>query len=289
MVQPASVALRPLLVPVELRGEAAGLFSSLTSGAMVAGPVLGGLLVASLGPTWGFVAVGAGSFWSAAWMARVRTRPKPRERESSFLADLAEGAGVVRRVAWLVAGLVSAAAFHLGTGLLIVLLEVTVVRDLGGPSALGWVVGLQGVGGVVGGLIAMRWLGTRLLARGFAMLALTPLLPFALAWPGTLWAVMLGAALSQLGIMAFSVAWDVALQDGIEHRHLARVASWDQLVSFVALPVGAGLAGVVASGARPEVVFTGLGLWLGVAGLIPLAVPAIWRLRRVTVTSPGGR
>ena len=58
---PASSAIRPQLVPVEMRQRANALNRLFLNGAAIVGAPLGGVLVAGVGPGWG-IAVDAASF-----------------------------------------------------------------------------------------------------------------------------------------------------------------------------------------------------------------------------------
>src|SRR6478735_4233873 len=115
------------------------------------------------------VTSGAGAFFFPAFVS-LRPLVVPAERRQdanaaiSFLqsaaqiagpvrAEIVEGLAEIRRHDWLWTGLVSAGMFHVATGVLVVLVEVTAVRDLGGARALGLVVAAQGVGGILGGLL----------------------------------------------------------------------------------------------------------------------------------------
>ena len=84
------------------------------------------------------------------------------------------------------------------------------------------------------------------------------------------------------GLNFYAVAWDTAIQDHVPHRVLARVASWDVLTSFLALPLGNALAGPVsiALGVNRTLVI-GAGILLA-ASLAPLLVAGTRRLTRAT-------
>jgi MFS-type transporter involved in bile tolerance (Atg22 family) len=138
------------------------------------------------------------------------------------------------------------------------------------------------VGGVIGGVIAMRFRPRRLLLAGFCALGLMPFWAATYVWPGVLSGVMAGAVLGFAGLTFFGVAWDTALQDHIPHHLLARVASWDILTSFVGMPVGNALAGPLADRFGTHVVLLGAAAVLLVAGLAPVALRGTRDLRAAT-------
>ncbi|MDV3219921.1 MFS transporter [Intrasporangium sp.] len=272
---PAFVSLRPLVVPPDLRQSGNAAVSFTQSAAHVAGPVLAGFVVAHSGPVVGFAVNAATFVWSAACVLRVRSRAAVRVQRRSFLAETREGLDEIRSRDWLWTGLVSAGMFHIGTGVFTVLVEITAVRDLGGARTLGFITAAQGVGGVLGGLLAMRVRPRRMLLWGFVALGAFPLFPLSFAWPGSLSAILAFAVLAQLGLMFFSVGWDTALQDGIPHERLARVASWDILISFLAIPVGNLLAGPAGDALETETVMAGIAVWMLAAGCWPLLVRGV--------------
>src|SRR6478672_11840970 len=163
---PAFVSLRPLIVPVEGLQTANGAISFLQSSAQVAGPVIAGLVVAQLGPVPGF-AVNALTFaWSAVCVARLRARAERLAPRAGMLTEVRKGLAEIRTRDWLWTSLVSAAMFHVATGVFIVLVEVTAVRDLGGAHALGLITAALGAGGLLGGGVARRPRGSHGLGRG---------------------------------------------------------------------------------------------------------------------------
>ena len=267
---PAFVSLRPLVVPTEQRQSANAVISFLQSAAQIAGPLLAGLVVAHLGPVTGFAVNAATFVWSAVSVTLVRSRAERRTERSSVRAEIVEGLVEIRRRDWLWTGLLSAGMFHVATGVLGVVVEVTAVRDLGGARALGLVIAAQGVGGILGGLLAMRVQPRRLLLWAFVALGAFPLFPLAFFWPGHLAGILVLGLVANAGLMFFAVGWDTALQDGVPHDRLARVASWDILISFSAIPLGNVLAGPLSERFDTATIMLGVSLWMLVAGCWPL-------------------
>jgi MFS family permease len=94
-----------------------------------------------------------------------------------------------------------------------------------------------------------------------------------------LWAVVVAAAVSGVGVEVFSVLWASALQHYIPAERLSRVAAYDSLGSFAFIPLGLIAAGPLATalgGIHPA-------LWamvaiMGVPSVLVLLVPDLWRL-----------
>jgi MFS family permease len=283
---PAMSSLKPILVPVERRQSANATLSLLQTGSTVVGPAAAGLLVAFAGPPVGF-AVNAVTFVvSAVTVALIRVGA-PRPERTGMLTELRAGWAEIRRHDWLFIGVVAAGCFHVANGVVIVLVQVVAVRNLGGATAVGFISAAQGVGGVIGGIVAMRFRPHRLLLAGFLALGLMPLWVASYVWPGALTGVMAGAVLGFAGITFFGVAWDTALQDHIPHHLLARVASWDILTSYVGMPVGNALAGPLADHLGVKPVLLACAPVLLVAGLAPLAARGTRMLTSAAATDVG--
>jgi MFS family permease len=278
---PAFVSLRPLLVAVDRRHAANATLNILQNSAFILGPAAAGVFVAWAGAPWAFV-VNAGSFLvSAGTVAAIRV-DAPRAPRVGMLAELREGWHEVTSRSWLLAGLLAATAYHAAFGAVTVLVDVIAVRDLGGPTALGWISAASGAGGLVGGLLALRMPPSRPLFVGWPCVALMSLYAAAFAWPGHLGVVIGAAVVAFGGLMYFSVCWDTALQDGVPHAVLARVSSWDILTSFVAIPAGNALAGPLAHTYGTGRVILVAAVVMALASLAPMLVRGSRDLRRVT-------
>lgn len=293
---PAMSALKPLLVPPEGRHAANAALSTLQTAAMTLGPALAGVLVAVFGAPFGF-AVNAASFVASAvtvGLVRARVTRAPRDaggRVGGFLRDLRGGWDAVRSRDWLLWGVAAAAVYHVANGVVLVTVNVVALTRLGGPSALGLISAAEGLGGVLGSLVALRVRPRRPLAVGFVALGLMPVWVLSYVWPGTLTGVLVGAVVGYSGLMFFGVCWETALQNHVPHELLARVASWDTLTSFVGMPLGQACAGLLTDRFGTSPVLTGAAAVILVAGVAPLAVGGTRRLTQaptepVTVAAP---
>lgn len=284
---PAFVSLRPLLVAVDQRHAANATLNILQNFAFILGPAAAGVFVAWNGAPWAFVVNGASFLVSAATVAAIRV-DAPRAPRVGMVAELREGWHEVTSRSWLLAGLLAATAYHAAFGAVVVLIDVIAVRDLGGPTALGWISAASGAGGLGGGLLALRLPPSRPLLVGWPCVALMSLFAAAFAWPGDL-AVVVGAAVVAFGgLMYFSVCWDTALQDGVPHAVLARVSSWDILTSFVAIPAGNALAGPLAHTFGTGRVIVVAAVVMALAAFAPLLIRGSRELRRHPDVLQGG-
>jgi len=282
---PAMTSLKPMLVSVEHRQSTNATLSLLQTTSAVLGPAIGGVVVARFGAPTGF-AVDAVSFLAslaAALLIRARADRAPR---TGMLNELGEGLREIRSRDWLLAGVLAATVYHIANGVILVLVQVVAIERLGGASAAGLIASAEGLGGLLGAAVAIRFRPRRLLRAGWFTLLLMPLWAFAYVWPAVLVAVAAGAIIGYAGLSFFSVAWETAIQDHIPHRSLGKVASWDQLTSFIAMPLGNMLAGPLseAYGIDPVLVVCGLVL-LG-ASVTPLLVRGSRHLTRAEAPLP---
>ncbi|WP_305782328.1 MFS transporter [Symbioplanes lichenis] len=277
--EPAMSALKPMLVPPERRRQANATLSMLQNACRVAGPALGGVVVAAAGAPAGF-AVNAVSFAASGVAALlIRTRAT-RVAGAGLLSELGAGWRAIRERDWLLTGTLAATGYHLANGVVLVLVQVVAVEQLGGARTAGFVAAAEGVGGVLGAAVALRWRTRRLLLAGWPGVLLMPLWALAYVWPGTLVAVLAGAVVGYAGLFFYAVAWDTAVQDHVPHSVLARVVSWEILGSYLALPVGNALAGPLARSIGIDTSLMAAAAVMFGAALVPLTVRGTRELTR---------
>ncbi|MEU4691125.1 MFS transporter [Actinoplanes sp. NPDC023714] len=282
---PAMTALKPLLVPVERRQSANATLSMLQTACGIAGPTLGGITVAAAGSAAGFAANAFSFLLSlvAAAMISVRAERGPR---SPMLAELAAGWKEIRTRDWLMGGLFGATVYHIANGMILVLVQVIAVERLGGAHAVGLIYAAEGLGGFLGAALGMRFRPRRLLRAGWLALMLMPLWALAYVWPGVLWAVLAGAVAGYAGLLFYDVAWETAIQDNVPQRILGRVASWDYVTSFLAMPIGNALAGPLSAHFGTDRVMTCCAAVLFLATASQLLIPGTRRLTRAGADQP---
>lgn len=245
---PASAALTPQTVPVELLRPANALMRMAINLGMIIGAALGGMLVAAVGPGWG-IACNAVAFFGAAlsyFGLRIPGgKAEPAERAHPW-RELREGWQEFTSRTWvwvvvvqfMVVNAVVAGGVHV--------LGPTIADETFGRTGWGIVLAAQMAGAVAGGFVAARSRARHALRIGVAVVALeaVPLVVLAEA-PGVL---LLTVAMFVNGVAMeqFGVAWEVSLQENVPEDRLARVYSYDALGSFIALPVGEMAAGPVA-------------------------------------------
>jgi MFS family permease len=276
---PAMSVLKPLLVPAERRQRANATLSMLQTGSSVVGPALGGLTVAAFGAPAGF-AVNAVSFLASmtvALLLRVRAERGPHE---SMLSEMRDGWREISRRDWLVGGLFAATVYHIANGVILVLVQLVAIQRLGGASAAGFIASAEGLGGLLGAGLGLRFRPRHPLRAGWLTLMLMPIWALSYVWPAALVAVLAGAVIGYAGLFFFDVAWETAIQDHVPHKALGRVSSWDYLTSFLAMPIGNALAGPLSHAYGIDRVLVACAAVLGLAALSQLAVPGVRKMTR---------
>ncbi|NKE60112.1 MFS transporter [Lentzea sp. PSKA42] len=236
---PASAALVPQTVPVELRQRANALLRLGLNSAHIGGAALGGLLIAFTGPGWG-LAVDALSFALAGvFFAFVRV-PAARVvagHKPSVLSELKVGWTEFASRTWVwvvvVAFTFVNAAFAGG----VMILGPVLADTTFGRETWGLVLASQTAGMVAGAVIALRVKVRRLLLLGVVCVAAFAGPPLAMAVHPEPWLLMITAFVCGLGLEQFGVAWETSLQHHVPEDRLARVYSYDMLGSIVAIPL----------------------------------------------------
>jgi predicted MFS family arabinose efflux permease len=245
--------------------------------AQIGGPGLGGLLAQAAGPVTGLLA-DAVSF--AVSFCCLSAMQPPRDRRSGDPADGGVLDGL--RFAWRDPYLRAMAAFSSLGNLALTgvdaLLVVFLVRTIGLSSAVaGLVLASLGAGGVLGALAARplgRWLGTAraLLIAVPAGLCLALLLPLADKGPRLAFAC---AALVCTGcvIVIGNVIVDSFMQAYVPPDILGRVISATWAAGFAMMPVGALLAGALATTLGVRVALWALTALIAASGFTFLMTP----------------
>ncbi|MFB7865309.1 MFS transporter [Streptomyces sp. NPDC056069] len=248
---PTSAPLVKGTVPAEALHRANAAMAVAYSVSRVGGPALAGTLILTVGPGWAFVLDAASFGVSAALLCAVRVaRVKVPRRP--LLADLKEGWREVRTRDWYWTSLIGHSAWNGAAAVLMTLGPAIALQRLGGDLA--WAVFLQvgAVGLLLGSLAADRVRpGRPILAAnlGLATYAL-PLLLLAAGAPAPLTIAAYGLAQAGLGFL--TPVWETAVQRAVPEHALARVTSYDWLLSFAAMPLGYTLAPLAAATWGPE-------------------------------------
>jgi MFS family permease len=275
---PAFDAVVPELLPPEALAAANALDQLVRPLAQrLAGPALGGALVAAAGPGTAF-ALDAASFAVSAGALLTMRPPHERKQSASVGVELRAGLAYVAGRRWLWVTLAAAAlAFLLFMGPAEVLLPYLVKDSLHGSAAqLGLVLAAGGVGSAGCALLLARG---GLPRRGITfMYAAWTLATLAVAGYGlstAVWQLML-ASLAFNGLeTAGTIVWATAKQRHVPAALLGRVSSLDWLVSTGLLPLSYALTGPVSGAIGVRQTLIGAGVLGGLVTFAALYAPGV--------------
>jgi MFS family permease len=249
----ASPALRgivpELVAPADLR-RANSVLASTRNATLILGPTAAALIVAGFGGGWA-IAIDALRFLAAAaFLARLNLPARPPAEQNHLLADIRDGWREFRSIRWVWSMAASFCALNLVNVGSWQVLGPALTKERSGEAAWGLVLGVRA--GALGAL---------------------PLFALGLGVPAP---VLMGCAfIAALGFTVSGVTWETALQRHVPTHLLSRVSSYDDLLSYAAIPVGLLLVGPAASrwGAGHVALYCGVGYLA--ATLAPLAVRAV--------------
>ncbi|MEU8264868.1 MFS transporter [Micromonospora sp. NPDC048999] len=264
-------------VEAEGRQRANALMGAAANASRLAGPALAGLLIWTVGSGWAFVLDAASFAVSAALLSVIRVRHVAVPHRS-LRADLMLGWREVRSRDWYWSSLLAHGVWNGAAAVLITVGPVVAVDRLGGEGV--WVL-LQQAGAaglLLGSLLAARVRPARPVLLGNLALATyaAPLLLLAVAAPAPVSIAAYCLALVALGFL--NPVWETVVQGQFPPEVLARVTSYDWLMSLGAMPVGYALAPLAARAWGPSVPLAVAGALVLLACVGTAAVPGVRRL-----------
>jgi len=292
---PAFEAIVPTLVRVDELAHASAVDQFVRPlSVQLAGPAVGGVLVAVTGPGVAFLVDAATFLVAACALLAMRATSQLTTPASgrSPLAGLGDALRFVRANPWLARTLVAA-----GVTLLVflgpyqVLLPFVVKNVLhAGSGTLGAIRALGGLGALTAALtIGQGGLPGRFISAMFAAWALQSLALAGYALATGTWAFACIALLSGACGAVGNVIWGTLMKTRVPNELLGRVASLDWLVSIGLTPVSFALTGPAAHafGARATLLAAGLIATITLLGF--LVTPSLRATERVAWKQPLGQ
>jgi predicted MFS family arabinose efflux permease len=276
------VYLRALLTPEELVEGNAKLQGS-SAAAELAGPGLAGLMAQVLGATAAVLANAASFLVSAACLLAIRHRaprqPAPQQRPP-FRRTIADGIRFVARDPYLSRMTLCMMTGNLSLIGFVAVQVVFLVRVLGLPSAaIGLLVAVQGVGGLLGATVTRRIserIGTArcmlLAVLGFQPFCL--LAPMATRGPGLVLYVA-GILMTAIAVVICNVLIGSFRQAYSPPGMLGRVSATMKFLTMGTSPLGALAGGVLAATIGPRAALWVLFAALTASGMLLLSRPFI--------------
>ncbi|MFJ4844611.1 MULTISPECIES: MFS transporter [unclassified Streptomyces] len=277
---PALRGIVPQLVPKDATRQANALLGSVGNATKILGPGLSGTLVAAVGggPAIAFDALTY--FLAAVCLTRLSplSGPPGARRSAGLLADIRSGWAEYRRIRWVWTVSLAFCVINLVQVGTWQILGPVLTRQVDGEAAWGFVLSARGAGLLVMSAVMYR-LAIRHLLRVGQLAAVLGALPL-LVLGARLHAPWLVAAAftAGLGSSVASVGWDTSLQEHVPQHALSRVSSFDDLLSYLAIPVGQLSVAPLADRFGGFRVTVAAGVVYAAAALAPLASTAVRRL-----------
>ena len=265
---PASFALVPTLVKPDQLQAGNALSAAMTQAGSLAGPVLGGILVATAGSTPAFAVDAATFALSAISLALISTRSPAAAADGGAPEETGPGVWTLLRTSRLLqVFLVVGIAANLASGGTTDVALPALAHARFGAGGYGALLACFGTGAMLGTLYAARG---RKLARPtvvacgayFVMAAATALLPFLWGLPGAAAASLVWGVTNGFG----NVVFITLLQQWAPGRLLGRVMGLIMLASFGSFPLSVAVAGLLVRHLGPSPIFP------IAAGLVTVAI-----------------
>jgi len=244
---PASGGLIPQTVSAGRLQQANALMSVSRSATGIFGPPVAGLLIVTTGTGIVFLVDAATFVISAISLLMLRLAPtEARPGEQHFFADLAAGWREVSSRRWILAAICAFAISNTSSSAFFILGAVIANTTLGGAAAWGLILTGGAIGGVVGGVLALRLHPERPLLVGFLLTSAQALPLLALIGPSPILVIAAGSFVSVACIQLANTWWFTMLQQHVPEHARSRVSSYDLLLSLVFQPLGSVAAGPLA-------------------------------------------
>jgi MFS family permease len=257
----------------------------------LAGPAVGGWLVAAFGTGVAF-AVDAASFAaSAAALIAMQSPPHPRaEHVEAPVAAVKEGLRFVRSRVWLWGTLASAAVAYLAFfGPAEVLLPYLVKNDLHASAGdLGLVFAAGGIGAIGSALVmGQRGHPRRDVTFMYAAWTLATLAVAGYGLATASWQLMLACLVFNALETVGTIVWATIKQRHVPAAMLGRVSSLDWLISIGLLPLSFALTAPIAAAVGARTTLIGAAVIGGVVTLGALFLPGMRDIEGVAHGDPG--
>jgi len=282
---PAMQGVVPLVVPRTHIQQANAMLGFTRNGLAILGPTVAALLVVTVGSGWA-IAVDAATWAVAAFcMSRLRLEGAMKKSgpKTSMVRDLRDGWSAFTTHTWVWVVVVSFGVLNMIHAGAMFTLGPVIAKQTIGVTGWGYVLSAEAAGLLVMTLVMLKLRLRRPLRAGMLGVALLggPMLVLGLD-PSLVTLVPL-AFLGGCGIEVFGIGWQTALHEHIPNEVMSRVASYDALGSFVAIPIGQLLYGPLAQVWPLEDIMLVSGFAYIAIALMTLASASVRNLERVPV------
>lgn len=284
----ASPTKSPLVTGVVPAGElmkANSLLGVVGGAALIGGPAIAGVFVLTVGSGWVLI-LDAATFAASAvilMFIEIKVVAVPRR---SFWSDLAEGWSHVRSRDWYLFSLILHSVVNGASSVFLVLGPEISVAKLGGERS--WVAAMEAgaIGLIVGSTLAMRIRPRRpLLVANLSLTMYSLPLAMLAATAPAFWLVF-SYGVSMVGLGILNTIWATTVQTEFPPGVLARVTSYDWLVSFASMPLGYLVAPLAATAWGTTLPLVASAILVSLSALLTALVPGVRRFTGDSISSP---
>ena len=262
---PASTGLVPQTVPARLLQQANGFMSIARYVAFPLGAAAGGAVVATVGAGEALLLDAVTYGASALLLVRLRLPERARAATApNFVRELREGWQAFTEHTWVWVLTLWISFYFLVTYAPFFVLGPYIARQsLGGAAAWAVIVTGEGIGALVGGLVALRFRPNRAWVVICGLFVATAVQSVLLAEHAPATAIGAAAVLAGFAFSFGTVVFETGVQQRVAPDKLSRVSAYNWLGAMAFLPTGYALAGPIAG-----LVGTSRVLWIGAAWVV---------------------
>jgi MFS family permease len=278
--RPASTGLIAQAVSRAHLQEANALFDLTRSLSRIAGPALGGLIVVLSNPGWALAGDAASFFIAAALQLQLRIAHAERPPRTNVLRELREGWTEFVSRTWLWTMVASFGFFQLTLFPAMLVLGPTVAKThLGGAGAWAAILSSQGIGGLAGATLAMRYHARRPLVAATLLCLPIAVLLLLLGAAAPVVVLCAVAFVASVGLTCGDIIWFTTFQLQVPDHLMSRLSSFDWFGSVALNPIGYALVGPVASRLGVSTTLYLAGALNGAVTLLVATTPSVRNLR----------
>jgi MFS family permease len=235
---PALRGIVPELVDAEQRQRANSLLGSSRNLTSIVGPSLAGGIVIAFGGGWA-MCIDALSYLVAAFcLSKVSLPEQVTKVSSAFFRELRDGWVAFRSMTWVcVIVLAFAATNCIYVGVWSVL-GPTIASTSVGAVFWGIVLSARAAGMLAATAAMYRVTRARSLVVGLLCFATGAFPMIVLGLRGSAVLLIGVAFVAGVGLGVMAITWETSLQDHVPNKMLSRIAAYDDLVSYAAIPIG---------------------------------------------------
>lgn len=247
--RPAVRGFIPLIIKKEQLLSANSLRSISQELSGMIGPVVGGMLVASIGLYIAY-SINTLTFLLSALLVsfislKSTTKINEVKEPSSFWNDFKDGWNAIRERAWLGASILIASLSNIGIASFdVIVLPVFANEAYSGVKTYGWFIASLAVGALLCATIIGRL--ERLSHRGilyYTFMGLSGICVLLLSLKPFLFLTLLLLAIIGFSLTAFIIIWESAVQELVDENLLGRVTSFQMFGGLALLPIGYAIFG----------------------------------------------